>query len=54
MAVNVLIFGTDDLFPQLQPYYEQAEHLGLIKIVGYAIFENNTVNFYSEPQGGGG
>jgi len=41
MAADVLIFGTDDLFPQLQPLYAQAEHLGLIKIVGYANFENN-------------
>ena len=53
MAVKVLIFGTDDLYPALKPLYDQAVHQGLIEIVGYAKFENDSVKIYSELQGGG-
>ena len=53
MAVKVLIFGTDDLYPALKPFYDQAIHQGLIEIVGYARFENDSVKIYSELQGGG-
>ena len=53
MAVKVLIFGTDDLYPALKPLYDQAVHQGLFEIVGYARFENAGIKIYSEPQGGG-
>ena len=54
MAVSVLIFGTDDLYPQLKNFYEQAEYQGIIKIVGYARFESDGIKIYSQPQGGCG
>ena len=54
MAVSVLIFGTDDLYPQLKNFYEQAEYQGIIKIVGYARFESDGIKIYSQPQGGVG
>ena len=44
MAVKVLMFGTDDLYPQLKPFYDQAVYQGLIEIVGYARFENGIIN----------
>ena len=53
MAVNVLIFGTDDLYPQLKNFYEQAEYQGIIKIVGYANFINNSIKISRNPGGGG-
>ena len=52
MAIKALIFGTDDLFNELKPFYEVAVQRGDIDIVGYANFENNAVKLY--PAKGGG
>ena len=46
MAVKALIFGIDDLFNELKPFYELAVQRGDIDIVGYAVFEKGTINFY--------
>ena len=52
MPVKALIFGVDDLFNELKPFYEVAVQRGDIDIVGYAVFEKGTINFY--PRQGGG
>ena len=52
MAVRALIFGVDDLFPQLQPFYEMAVQRVDIDIVGYAVFEKDGIRLY--PATGGG
>ena len=44
MALKTLIFGTDDLYPVLKPYYEREVLRGNIEIVAYAVFENGTIN----------
>ena len=46
MAVKALIFGVDDLFNELKPYYEKAVHRGEIDIVGYAVFEQDGIRLY--------
>ena len=35
--IKVLIWGVDDLFPQIAPYYFQKVKEGLMEIVGYAV-----------------
>ena len=45
MAYEVLIFGTDDIFDELKPYYEQAIQRGVLEVVAVAVIENNMVNF---------
>ena len=52
MAVKALIFGVDDLFNELRPYYEMFVQRGDIEIVGYAVSEQGTIKLFS-PQGGG-
>ncbi len=54
MAVKALIFGTDDLYPQLKPFYEQEIKRGNLEIVGYAVLENDKWLIYANPSGGGG
>lgn len=55
MAYKTLIFGVDDLFPQLQPFYEQEVQRGILDIVAYAVFENDSIRLVT-PDGrpGGG
>ena len=43
MAYKTLIFGVDDMFAKLQPYYAQAIQRGTLEIVVYAIFEQNGI-----------
>ena len=47
MAVKALIFGVDDLFNELKPFYEMFAQRGEIEIVGYANFEKDGVKLYS-------
>lgn len=54
MAVKVLIFGTDDLYPVLKPFYDAEVQKGNWEIIGYARLEDDEIKIYSEPQGGGG
>jgi len=51
MAVKTLIFGVDDLFNELRPFYYMAEQRGDIEIVGYAVLEQDGVKLY--PAKGG-
>ena len=53
MAVRSLIFGTDDLFPQLKPYYDLEVKRGNLEIVGYAVLENNQWRIHANSNGGG-
>ena len=41
MAVKALIFGVDDLYPRLKPFYDLEVQRGNLEIVGYAVIENN-------------
>lgn len=54
MAVKALIFGTDDLFPHLKPFYENQVKEGNIEIVGYGYIENDKLKTYSDNNPGGG
>ena len=51
-AIKALIFGTDDIYPALKPFYEQEVQRGNLEIVGYAVLENNGVKIIPVPQGG--
>lgn len=52
MAVTALIFGTDDLYPQLKPFYDLEVQRGNLEIIGYATIENGTITL--QPKTGGG
>ena len=52
MAVKALIFGVDDLFSILQPYYDMSVQRGDIDIVGYAVFEQDGIRLYAARGGG--
>ena len=52
MTVKALIFGTDDLFNELKPFYEVAIQRGDIDIIGYANLEKDGIKLY--PARGGG
>ena len=54
MALRALIFGVDDLYPQLKPFYEKEVQRGNLEIGGYAVLENNKWRIYANPDGGGG
>ena len=53
MTVKALIFGTDDLFSQLNLCYEKEVKRGNLEIAGYAVFEKGGVKLYANPNGGG-
>ena len=48
MAIKALIFGTDDLYPTLKPFYDLQVQQGNLEIVGTAVFENDGIKIYSE------
>ena len=52
MAVKVLIFGTDDLYPQLMSFYNHAVYQGLFEIAGYAIFDGDNFKIFDKQVGG--
>ncbi|MBQ4404292.1 MAG: hypothetical protein II857_07765 [Selenomonadaceae bacterium] len=55
MAYKTLIFGTDDLFNELKPFYDREVQRGNLEIVGYAIIENGKINLVDaagRPGGG--
>ena len=43
MAIKTLIFGVDDLFNELKPYYAREVQHGNLDIVAYAVLENGKV-----------
>ena len=52
MAIKTLIFGVDEMFPALKPFYDMAVQRGEIDIVAYAAFEPDGIKLY--PAKGGG
>ena len=54
MAVKALIFGVDDLYTQLKPFYDLEVQRGNLEIVGYVVSENNEWRIYANSEGGGG
>lgn len=55
MAYRALIFGTDELYPILKPFYDKAVERGDIEIVAGAEVKNGKVNIvYFEGRPGGG
>ena len=46
MAYKTLIFGVDDLFNELQPYYACEVLRGNLEIVAFAVLENDTVTLF--------
>ena len=44
MAYKTLIFGVDDIFPQLQPLYMQEVQRGTLDIVAFAVIDNDKIN----------
>ena len=55
MAYKTLIFGVDDMFNELKPYYDREVQRGNLEIVAYAVFENSGIRIVT-PEGkpGGG
>ena len=45
MAYRTLIFGTDDIYPQLKPFYDAEIQHGNLEIIAYGVFENEVVRF---------
>ena len=43
MAYKTLIFGVDDMFNALKPFYDEQVQRGVLDIVAYAIFENDGI-----------
>ena len=57
MAYKALIFGVDDIFNELKPYYAREVHRGNLEIVAYAVLENGRVTLIpadEKSRGGGG
>ena len=56
MAYKTLIFGVDDIFNELQPYYAREVQRGNLEIVAYAVLENNGIRIVpadGQSRGGG-
>lgn len=45
MAYKALLFGTDDLFETLKPFYDREVQRGTLEIVAVALLENGKVTF---------
>lgn len=43
MAYKAFIFGTDDAYPALKPFYDREVERGTLEIVAYGIIEDNDV-----------
>ena len=55
MAYKTLIFGTDDIYKELKPFYDRAVQCGNLEIVATADMKNNSVNLvYADGRPGGG
>ena len=51
MAVKALIFGVDEMFPSLKPFYDMAVQRGDIDIIGYAELEQGGIKLYAARGG---
>ena len=40
--IRVLMWGVDDMFPSLAPFYEHYKQRGAINIIGYALVLSDT------------
>ena len=56
MAYKVLLFGTDDLFNELKPFYDREVERGTFEVAGYALLEDGKVTIVDAAGklGGGG
>ena len=57
MAYKTLIFGVDDMFNELQPFYAREVQRGNLEIVAFAVLEQNGIRFVTpdgKSCGGGG
>lgn len=54
MTYKVLIFGTDDLYDKLKPFYDAQIQRGNLEIVAYAVFDDDIVQLFDAEQRGGG
>ena len=55
MAYKALLFGTDDLFNELKPFYDREVQRGNLEIVGYALLKDGKVTIVDaagRPGGG--
>ena len=48
MAYKALLFGTDDLFETLKPFYLKEVERGNLEIVASAVFENGGIRFVTD------
>ena len=56
MAYKTLIFGVDDSFNALKPYYAREVQRGNLDIVAFAVLENNGIRLVpadGQSRGGG-
>lgn len=54
MAYKALIFGTDNIYPKLKPFYDAEVKCGNLKIVAIAELKNDNVNIvYADGRRGG-
>ena len=51
VPIKALIFGVDDLFRTLKPFYDREVEKGNLEIVGYALLKGNNVIFTKNLQG---
>lgn len=54
MAYKTLLFGTDDLYPTLKPFYDKEVERGNLEIVATAELKGDVVNLvYADGRRGG-
>ena len=54
MPIKALIFGTDELYPVLKPFYDFQVEQGNLEITSYAVIDGNSVTFFDAQNSGGG
>ena len=54
MAYKTLIFGTDDLYPKLKPFYAKAVKKGILEIVACAVLEDGGIRRVAPDNAVGG
>ena len=52
MAYKTLIFGTDDIYEKLKPFYAKHVKIGNLKIVDHAVLESDRVRLVKNSAGG--
>jgi len=54
MACKALIFGTDDIYNELKPFYDRAIKRGNLEVIATADMEKDSLNFvYADGRRGG-